>query len=123
MNFNNFTIKSQEAVQHAFVIAQGNKQQAIETGHLLKGLFHEAENVTGFLLKKVGTNPVVIQQALDRIVESYPKVTGGEPYLSADANRALQKSIGIMQEMNDQFVSVEHILMGLLETGDTISRL
>ena len=123
MNFNNFTIKSQEAVQYAFTVAQGKQQQAIETGHLLKGLFHESENVTGFLLKKVGANPVVIQQALDRMVESYPKVTGGEPYLSNDANRALQKSISIMQEMNDQFVSVEHVLMGLLEAGDQISRL
>src|SRR5665647_3536739 len=123
MNFNNFTIKSQEAIQHAFTVAQGHNQQAVETGHILKGLFHEAENVTSFLLKKLGTNPVVIQQALDRIVESYPKVTGGEPYLSSDANKGLQKSIAIMQEMNDQFVSVEHILMGLLETGDTISRL
>jgi ATP-dependent Clp protease ATP-binding subunit ClpB len=123
MNFNNFTIKSQEAVQYAFTVAQGKQQQAIETGHILKGLFHEAENVSGFLFKKVGANPVVIQQALDRIVESYPKVSGGEPYLSNDANRALQKSIAIMQDMNDQFVSVEHILLALLETGDTISRM
>ncbi|HCY40506.1 MAG TPA: ATP-dependent chaperone ClpB [Prolixibacteraceae bacterium] len=123
MNFNNFTIKSQEAIQHAFEVAQGKQQQAIETAHILKGLFHEAENVVGFLLKKVGANPVVIQQALDRMVESYPKVTGGESYLSSDANKALQKSIAIMQEMNDQFVSVEHILMGLLETGDQISRM
>ena len=123
MNFNNFTIKSQEAVQYAFTVAQGNNQQAIETGHILKGLFHEAENVVGFLLKKLGANPIVIQQTLDRIVQSYPKVTGGEPYLSQDSNKALQKSIAIMQEMNDQFVSVEHILMGLLETGDTISRM
>ena len=123
MNFNNFTIKSQEAIQHAFVVAQGNNQQAIETGHILKGLFHEAENVTNFLLKKVGANPVLIHQTLDRIVESYPKVTGGEQYLSSDANKALQKAIAIMQEMNDQFVSVEHIFIGLLETGDTISRM
>lgn len=123
MNFNNFTVKSQEAIQHAFEVARGKQQQAIETGHILKGLFHEAENVTGFLLNKVGSNPTVIQQALDRIVDSYPKVTGGEPYLSSDANKALQKSISIMQEMNDQFVSTEHILMGLLETGDQISRL
>jgi len=123
MNFNNFTVKSQEAIQHAFDVAQGKQQQAIETAHILKGLFHEAENVTGFLLKKVGSNPAVIQQALDHMVDSYPKVTGGEPYLSANANRALQKSVSIMQEMNDQFVSVEHILMGLLETGDQVSRL
>ncbi len=123
MNFNNFTIKSQEAIQHAFEVAQGKQNQAIETGHLLMGLFHEAENVTGFLLKKVGSNLVVIHQALEKIVDSYPKVSGGEPYLSSDSNRALQKSIGFMQEMGDQFVSVEHILVGLLETGDTISRM
>ena len=123
MNFNNFTIKSQESIQHAFEVAQGKQNQAIETGHILKGLFHEAENVIGFLLKKVGANPVVIQQALDRIVDSYPKVSGGEPYLSSDSNKAMQKSIGFMQEMGDQFVSIEHILMGLLETGDATSRM
>jgi ATP-dependent Clp protease ATP-binding subunit ClpB len=123
MNFNNFTIKSQEAVQQAFVIAQGKQHQAIETGHILKGLFQEAENVVSFLLKKVGANPVVIQQTLNSIVDSYPKVSGGEPYLSSDSNKALQKSIGIMQDMGDQFVSVEHILLGLLDTGDTVSRM
>jgi ATP-dependent Clp protease ATP-binding subunit ClpB len=79
--------------------------------------------VVGFLLKKVGSDPAVIQQALDRIVNSYPKVTGGQPYLSGDANKAMQKSVAIMQEMNDQFVSVEHMLLALLETGDQISRL
>jgi len=123
MNLNNFTIKSQEAIQHAFTIAKGKQQQAIETGHILKGLFHEAENVTGFLIKKVGANPATVLQTLDRIVDSYPKVTGAESYLSADANKALQKSIAIMQKMNDQFVSVEHILLGLLEAGDVVSRM
>lgn len=123
MNFNNFTIKSQEAIQQAFEVAQGKQNQAIETGHILKGLFQEAENVVGFLLKKVGANPAVILQTVDRIVDSYPKVSGGEPYLSSDSNKALQKSIALMQEMGDQFVSVEHILMGLLESGDTVSRI
>ncbi|MDX9880851.1 MAG: ATP-dependent chaperone ClpB [Prolixibacteraceae bacterium] len=123
MNFNNFTIKSQEAVQQAFVVAQGNTQQAIETGHLLKGLLQAAENTTGFLLKKLGVNVSMLQQALDKIIDSYPKVTGAEPYLSNDANRSLQKSIGIAQKMGDQFVSVEHILLALLETGGTVSSL
>ncbi|HCR89870.1 MAG TPA: type VI secretion system ATPase TssH, partial [Prolixibacteraceae bacterium] len=123
MNFNNFTIKSQEAVQQAFVIAQGNNQQAIETGHLLKGLLSTAENTTGFLLKKLGVNVPILQKALDKIIESYPKVTGAEQYLSNDANRSLQKSIAIAQKMGDQFVSVEHILLALLETGGTISNL
>ncbi|MDD4191939.1 MAG: ATP-dependent chaperone ClpB [Mangrovibacterium sp.] len=123
MNFNNFTIKSQEALQHAFEVAQSRQQQAVETGHILKGLLHSAENVTGFLLKKLGVNVSVFQQALDRIVDSYPKVVGGEQYLSGETNKTLQKSIDISRKMGDQFVSVEHILMALLETGGTISSL
>ncbi|MGV8095296.1 MAG: ATP-dependent chaperone ClpB [Mangrovibacterium sp.] len=123
MNFNNFTIKSQEALQHAFEVAQSRQQQAIEIGHILKGLLHSAENVTDFLLKKLGVNVSIFQQALDRIVDSYPKVVGGEQYLSGDANKTLQKSIDISRKMGDQFVSVEHILMALLETGGTIASL
>ncbi len=123
MNFNNFTIKSQEAIQHAFEVAQANNQQAVETAHVLKGLLHAAENVTGFLLKKLGVNTGVFYQALDKIVESYPKVTGGEPYLTGNANKVLQKSLDISRKMGDDFVSVEHILMALLETGDTVSTL
>jgi len=121
MNFSNFTIKSQEALQHAFEVAQSRQQQAVETGHILKGLLHSAENVTGFLLKKLGVNVSVFQQTLDRIIDSYPKVVGGEQYLSGDANKTLQKSIDISRKMGDQFVSVEHILIALLETGGTIA--
>ncbi|HZH73084.1 MAG TPA: Clp protease N-terminal domain-containing protein, partial [Mariniphaga sp.] len=118
MNLNNFTIKAQEAIQHAFLVAQGNNQQAVETGHILKGLFHSAENVTGFLLKKLGVNINIFRQATDKIVESYPKVTGGEQYLSSSANRVLQKSLALAQEMGDQFVSAEHILVALLDGDD-----
>ena len=123
MNFNNFTIKSQEALQHAFEVARGNNQQAIETAHILKGLFHSAENVITFLFKKLGVNTGVFLQALDRIIESYPKVSGGEQYLSSSSNRVLQKALGIAREMGDQFVSAEHILLGLLEGNDDTSRL
>lgn len=123
MNLNNFTIKAQEAIQHGFQIAQGNNQQAIETGHIIKGLFYSAENVSNFLLKKLGVELTVFQQAIDKIIESYPRVTGGEQYLSNAANRALQKSIALAQEMGDQFVSVEHILVSLLDANDAISRL
>jgi len=123
MNFNNFTIKSQEAIQHAFQVAQANSQQAIETGHVLKGLTHSAENVIGFLLKKLGVNTNIFQQALDKIIQSYPKVSGGEQYLSSTANRVLQKAIGLAQEMGDQYVSVEHILLALLEAKDSASQL
>src|SRR6056297_302503 len=123
MNLNNFTIKAQEAVQHASQIAQGNNQQAIETGHILKGLTHSAENVFEFLLKKLGVNTTPFNQALDKIIESYPKVSGGEQYLSSSANRVLQKSLALSQEMGDQYVSVEHILLALLDAGDSVSRL
>ncbi|MCY1719733.1 ATP-dependent chaperone ClpB [Prolixibacteraceae bacterium Z1-6] len=123
MNFNNFTIKSQEAIQQAFQVAQGNNQQAIETGHILRGLIHSAENVVDFLLKKLGVNTGIFQQAIDKIIESYPKVSGGEQYLSSTANQMLQKALGLAQEMGDQYVSVEHVLLALLEGKDSISRL
>jgi ATP-dependent Clp protease ATP-binding subunit ClpB len=123
MNLNNFTIKAQEAIQFAFQIAQGNNQQAVETGHLFKGLFHSAENVIGFLLKKLDVNVTLFQTTIDKIIESYPKVTGGEQYLSNSANRVLQKSVALAQEMGDQFVSVEHILISMLDSGDAVSRL
>ena len=123
MNLNNFTIKSQEAIQFAFQIAQGNNQQAVETGHLFKGLFHSAENVIGFLLKKLDVNVELFQKTIDKIVESYGKVTGGEQYLSGSSNRVLQKSVGLAQEMGDQFVSVEHMLISMLDANDAVSRL
>lgn len=121
MNFQNFTIKSQESLQYAFQVAQGNNQQAIETGHLLKGLIHEAESVVLYLLKKLGVNTNLFQQLLDRIIESYPRVSGGEQYLSNAASRSLQKATALAQEMGDQFVSVEHILLALLDAGDQVS--
>ncbi len=123
MNTSNFTIKSQEALQYAFQVAQGNNQQAIETGHLLKGLIHEAESVVMFLLKKLGVNTIILQQALDKIIESYPRVSGGEQYLSNASNRTFQKATALAQEMGDQFVSVEHVLLALLDAGDSVSQL
>jgi ATP-dependent Clp protease ATP-binding subunit ClpB len=123
MNFNNFTIKSQEALQHAFQVAQGNNQQAIETGHILKGLIHEAESVILFLFKKLGVNTNILLLALDKVIESYPRVTGGEQYLSNASNRAMQKALALAQEMGDQFVSVEHLLLSLLDAGDSVSQM
>ena len=123
MNFDNFTIKAQEAVNQAVKIAEGNNQQAIETGHLLKGLMVNAESVTGFLLKKLGVNIVIFNAALDKVIVGYPKVTGGESYLSSAANSAVQKAVSISQKMGDQYVSVEHLLLGLLDGSDAVSRL
>lgn len=123
MNFNNFTIKSQEALQQAFQVAAGHGQQAVETGHVLKGVLHVGENVSSFLFKKLGVNIATFTQVLDRIVESYPKVSGGEPYLSQNANKVLQEAQQISSKMGDQFISVEHILVGLIGGKDDVARM
>ena len=123
MNFNNFAIKAQEAVQQALQIAAGNNQQSIETAHLMKGLLSEAENVASFLLQKTGVNIGYFTKELDRVIAGFPKVTGGEPFLSSNANSTIQKSITLSQKMGDKFVSVEHLLIAMLETGDTVSKL
>lgn len=123
MNFNNFTIKSQEAIQKAFDIAQGYHQQAIENGHLLKGILSQGENVSSYLLKKLGVNTGQFGQVLDKLIESYPKVSGGEPYLSGIASKTLQKTLDYSKELGDQFVSIEHLLLGILVSGDEVSRL
>jgi ATP-dependent Clp protease ATP-binding subunit ClpB len=123
MKFDQFTIKSQEAIQQAFTIAQGYQHQSIENGHLLKGILSQGENLSNFLLKKLNVNPVNFENVLDKIVESYPKVSGGEPYLSKEANQSLQKATNFSKEMGDQFVSVEHILLGILKSGDAVAQL
>ena len=92
MNTNNYTIKSQEALQNAVQLAQSKGQQAIETGHLLKAVINVGENVTHFIFNKLGVNSHNLLSALDRIIDSYPRVSGGEVYLSPDSNKALEKA-------------------------------
>ena len=123
MNFNNFTIKSQEAVAKATEIATGKQNQAIETSHLLKGMLMVDENVIPYLLKKLNVNLDVFTPALDRIIDAYPKVSGGEQFLSNDATKALQKATALSQESRDEFVSLEHLLLGILSVNDKTSRL
>ena len=123
MNFNNFTIKSQEAVAKATEIATGKQNQAIETSHLLKGMLMVDENVIPYLLKKLNVNLDVFTPALDRIIDAYPKVSGGENFLSNDATKALQKAVALSQESRDEFVSLEHLLLGILSVNDKTSRL
>lgn len=123
MNFNNFTIKAQEAIQQAFTIAQGYNHQAIEPAHLLKGIISQSENITGFVLRKLGVNPSTFDAVLTKILESYPKVSRGDQYLSSSASRVLQKSLDYSKELGDQYVSVEHILLGLLASGDQVSQM
>ncbi|MFD2146788.1 ATP-dependent chaperone ClpB [Mucilaginibacter antarcticus] len=121
MNFNNFTIKAQEAVQKASEITTGNQQQAIETAHLLKGLLLVDENVISYLLKKLNVNINRLNTILDEQIASFPKVSGSNAYLSSYANSALQKATGYLKEFKDEFVSVEHILLGILSVSDKTS--
>jgi len=118
MNFNNFTIKAQEAVQKASEIATGNQQQAIETAHLLKGLLLVDENVITYLLKKLNVNLNRLNDTLDTQIASFPKVSGSNVYLSSSVNTVLQKAQSYLKEFKDEFVSVEHLLLGILAAGD-----
>ncbi len=123
MNFNNFTIKAQEAVQKASEIMQGFQQQAVETAHILKGLLSVDENVVGYILKKLNVNINRLNTSLDEQINTYPKVSGTDVYMSSSANSALQKAQSYLKEFKDEFVSVEHILLGILATGDKTSSL
>jgi len=123
MNLNNFTIKAQESVQKAQEIAQAHQNQAIENAHLLKGMLTVDENVVPFLLKKLNVNLPLFTKALDKMLESYPKVSGGEAFLSTDASKTMQKAVSFAKEMNDEFVSIEHLLLGILVSNDSTSRL
>lgn len=123
MNFNNFTIKAQEAIQQASAIAEGNQQQAIETAHLLKGLLTVDENVVSYVLKKLNVNLNVLNQNLDLQIGKFPKVSGSSPYLTSGSNSALQKAQSYLKEFKDEFVSVEHVLLGILSVNDATANL
>lgn len=123
MNFNNFTIKSQEAVQQAVNLVQSLGQQAIEPEHLLAGVLKVGENVTNFLFQKLGMNGQQISTVLERQIASLPKVSGGEPYLSRDANEVLQKAVTCSKELGDEYVSLEAIILALLNVKSTASTL
>jgi len=118
MNFNNFTIKSQEALQRAGQIALGNQQQSIEPAHLLQAVFEIDENVTPFLFKKIGANLNAVQQAIGAIVSSYPQVSGGQQNLSRPAGEMVQYASVVAKEMNDEYVSLEHLLVAALKIND-----
>ena len=123
MNFNNFTIKAQEAVQQAAQMVTQNNQQAIEPTHLLKAVMLTGESVTNFIFQKLGVNTRNLVQVLDREIQSYPKVSGGEPYLSGDTNKVLQKAIDYSSKMGDQYVSLEPIILALFTEKSTASQM
>ena len=121
MNLNNYTIKSQEAIQQAVQLVTQNGQQAIEPAHILKGILEVDENVTPFILKKLNVNTTTFAKLVDSIIQSYPKVSGGQPHLSSAANQALAKASGYLKEYKDEYVSIEHLLLGLINAGDSTS--
>ncbi len=123
MNLNNFTIKSQEAVQRAQQIAMEQQHQAIEPAHLLKGILEVDDSVAPFVFKKLGVNPDIIRQTVDSMVRSYPKVSGGAQYLSRTATEAMQKAGAFLKEFADEFVAIEHLLLGILATADSTSQM
>lgn len=123
MNFNNFTIKAQEAIQEAVNITQSHGQQQIEPAHLMAGIMKVGENVTNFIFQKLGINAQQMETLVNNEVASRPKVSGGEPYLSRESNDVLQQSIEISKEMNDEYVSIEPMLVALLKVESTVSRI
>lgn len=123
MNFNQYTLKAQEIIQQAAQIAQGNAQQAVEPGHLLKALLEEEPNTSSYLLKKLEINQSLLENKLEQIVTGYPKVSGGQPYLSNDLLQVFTKSQSYLKEFNDDFVSVELMLLGLISGKDTTATL
>src|SRR5690554_2163039 len=109
MDFKQFTIKSQKAIQKAVELCTAEQQQVIEPAHLLKGILTEDENVTDFLFKKSGANKTLISQKLEEIIKGFPKVSGQQPYLSNAANQVLTKAKDYMKPFGDEFVAVEHL--------------
>ena len=123
MNFNNYTVKAQEVVQRAAELATGQEQPAIEPGHLLQALVDTDENVLDFLLKKLGADRKVLLERLQAVVDSYPKVQGQQPYLSNDGHAVLSRATAQLKAFGDEYVTVEHLLLGLTTGKDKVAQL
>ncbi|MBR3455520.1 MAG: ATP-dependent chaperone ClpB [Bacteroidaceae bacterium] len=123
MNFNNFTIKAQEAIQEAVNLVQANGQQAIEPAHLMAGILKVGENVTNFIFQKLGLDGSRIQRLIDNEAASYPRVSGGEPYLSRETNEVVLQATNISKQLGDEYVSIEPILIALLKVNSPVSRI
>ena len=123
MNFNNFTIKAQEAVQEAVNFVNQNGQQVIEPAHLIAGVLKVGENVTNFIFQKLGLNAQLMNNMVMSEAVSKPKVSGGEPYLSRETNEVLQKAVGLSKDMGDEYVSLEPIMLALLLVDSSVSKM
>ncbi|MCC9074187.1 ATP-dependent chaperone ClpB [Flavobacterium sp. F-65] len=123
MNINKFTIKSQEAIQLSQQLAQQNGQQQIENEHIFKAIFEVDENVAPFILKKLNVNVPLFLQILDSTIQSFPKVSGGDILLSRDANKALNEAEIIAQKMNDEYVSIEHLMLAIFDSKSKVAQI
>ena len=123
MDFSKFTLKTQEAIQKAQQVALEHGHQTIENAHLLKGIFLADDSVTPYLLKKMNVNVNIVQQTLDKMVTTYPKVSGGSMSLSSEANVAINRAQNYLKEFNDEFVSIEHLFMAVVEGNDKTSQM
>ncbi|ESU20423.1 ATPase [Flavobacterium enshiense DK69] len=123
MNLNNLTIKSQEALQQAQQIAQGNGQQQLENEHIFKGILEIDENVTPFILKKLNVNINLFKQILDSTIQSFPKVSGGDIMLSREANNSLLEANNIAKKMNDEYVSIEHLILAIFKSRSKVAQI
>ena len=123
MTFDKFTIKAQEAIQSAVNTAQRNGQQTIEPVHILAGVMDKGKDVTNYVFQKLGVNSQMVENAVNNEIMHLPKVSGGEPYFSSDTNKLLQKTLDISQHLGDEFVSIEPILLALLEVNSSASRI
>ncbi len=113
MSFENFTVKSQEVIQKALELATSRQNQAIEPAHMLRAMLQVDDNVVPYLLRKLNVNTEAYSAQLDRILDALPKVSGGEHYLSPNANKAIQKAKDLAAESQDKYVSIEQLFIGL----------
>ncbi|MDZ7608797.1 MAG: ATP-dependent chaperone ClpB [Cyclobacteriaceae bacterium] len=123
MNFNNYTIKGQEAIQKAIEVAGSNQQQIVDTGHVMKALLVSDENVISFILKKLSVNRLLLDEKLDDIIAHYPKSSGQQPYFSNEVQHVFQKATDYLKEFGDEFIAIEHILLALTDGNDKTSSL
>ncbi len=123
MNFDKYTVKSQEAIQQAVSIATNAGNPAIEPGHLLEGVIHADENVISFLFNKLSVNRSQLETKLDDLLNSYPRASGQQPYLSGDSNQVLQKAEKISKDLKDEYIAIEHILWAMLSGKDKVATL
>jgi ATP-dependent Clp protease ATP-binding subunit ClpB len=123
MNYNNYTIKSQEALQKATEIGNTYEHQVVETGHLMMAILQADENLITFLLKKLGATKLQLTAKLEELIKTYPKVSGGQPYLSSNAHQALKKAENYLKDFGDEFVAVEHLILGLLAGSDKTAQI